>query len=76
LIFFYEVTMTNLVNLEFMALDITGKNYLLWILDAEIHLDVIGLGDTIKDNNETSSQNKAKAMIFLHRHLHEELKIE
>jgi hypothetical protein len=34
------------------------------------------LGDIIKDDNEKSSQNKVKAMIFLHRHLHEELKIE
>jgi len=34
------------------------------------------LGDIIKDDNEKSSQNKVKAMIFLHRHLHEELKIK
>jgi len=34
------------------------------------------LGDIIKDDNEKSSQNKVKAMIFLHPHLHEELKIE
>ena len=63
--------MTNLAKLEFVALDITGKNYLSWIFDAKIHLDVMGLGDTIKDDNEASSQNKAKAMIFLRRHLHE-----
>ena len=30
--------MANLAKLEFVALDITGKNYLSWILDAEIHL--------------------------------------
>jgi len=63
--------MTNLAKLDFVALDITGNNYLSWIFDAEIHLDVMGLGDTIKDDNEASSQNKAKAMIFLRRHLHE-----
>jgi hypothetical protein len=34
------------------------------------------LGDIIKDDNEKSSQNKVKAMIFLHCHLHDELKIE
>jgi hypothetical protein len=27
--------MTNLAKLEFVALDITGNNYLSWILDAE-----------------------------------------
>ncbi|XP_060188601.1 uncharacterized protein LOC132617577 [Lycium barbarum] len=31
--------MLNLSKLEFMSLDITGKNYLSWVLDAEIHLD-------------------------------------
>ena len=36
----------------------------------------MGLGDTIKYDNEASSQNKVKAMIFLCHHLHEELKIE
>ena len=36
--------MTNITKLEFAALDISGKNYLSWILDAEIHLDVMNLG--------------------------------
>ena len=31
--------MSNLTKLEFVALDISGNNYLSWILDAEIHLD-------------------------------------
>ncbi|XP_021854803.1 uncharacterized protein [Spinacia oleracea] len=68
--------MSNLTKLEFAALDITGKNYLSWVLDAEIHLDAKDLGDTIKEGNKATSQNKAKAMIFLRHHLHEGLKIE
>jgi len=68
--------MADLTKLEFVALDIIGKNYLSWILDAEIHLDAMGLGDTIKDKNDASSQNRAKAMIFFRRHLHERLKYE
>ena len=68
--------MSNLAKLEFVALDITGKNFLSWILDAEIHLDANGLGNTIKEKNTTSIQEKAKAMIFLRRHLHEGLKAE
>ncbi|XP_057248895.1 uncharacterized protein LOC125494756 [Beta vulgaris subsp. vulgaris] len=63
--------MSNLTKLEFAALDITGKNYLSWVLDAEIHLDAKDLGDTIKEGNKATSQNKAKAMIFLRHHLHE-----
>ncbi|XP_060170345.1 uncharacterized protein LOC132601261 [Lycium barbarum] len=68
--------MANLTKLEFVALDISGKNYLSWVLDAEIHLDAMGLGDTIKENNKTSNQENAKAMIFLRHHLDEDLKIE
>ncbi|XP_074374358.1 uncharacterized protein LOC141714756 [Apium graveolens] len=68
--------MSNLTKLEFNALHVTGKNYLTWILDAEIHLSAMGLGDTIKEENKTSEQDKAKAMIFLRHHLDEGLKTE
>ncbi|XP_021773978.1 uncharacterized protein LOC110737937 [Chenopodium quinoa] len=68
--------MSNLAKLEFVALDITGNNYMSWVLDAEIHLDAKGLGDTIKENNTATSQDKAKVMIFLRHHLHEGLKTE
>jgi len=44
--------MSNVSKLEFVALDITGKIYLSWILDVEIHLDAKGLGDTIKQENK------------------------
>ena len=46
------------------------------MLDAEIHLDAMNLGETTKEGNMTSSQEKVKVMIFLRHHLHEELKIE
>ncbi|XP_021757134.1 uncharacterized protein LOC110722176 [Chenopodium quinoa] len=68
--------MSNLAKLEFVALDITRKNYLSWVLDAEIHLDAKGLGETIKEANKATPQDKAKAMIFLRHHLHEGLKNE
>ncbi|XP_049370106.1 uncharacterized protein LOC125835008 [Solanum verrucosum] len=68
--------MSNLSKLEFVALDISGKNYLSWVLDAEIHLTAKGLGDCIIEGNKASSQDKAKAMIFLRHHLDESLKVE
>ncbi|XP_059629627.1 uncharacterized protein LOC132272510 [Cornus florida] len=68
--------MSNLIKLEFVALDISGKNYLSWIMDAQIHLDVIGLEITIQEKNDASLQDKAKAMIFLRHHISEELKTE
>ena len=68
--------MSNLTKLEFATLDISGKNYLSWILDVEIHLEAMALAETIKDDNEESPQNRAKAMIFIRHHLHGELKTE
>ena len=68
--------MSNLTKLEFVALDISGKNYLSWILDAEIYLTSINLGETIKEGNEESQQDCAKTLIFLRHHLHENLKNE
>ena len=46
--------MSNLTKLEFVTLDIVGKNYLSWVLDAEIHLDTMNLGNTIKEGNDAS----------------------
>ncbi|XP_071912281.1 uncharacterized protein [Coffea arabica] len=36
----------------------------------------MGLGNTIVEENDTSNQNRAKAMIFLRHHLDEGLKVE
>ncbi|XP_059654824.1 uncharacterized protein LOC132301600 [Cornus florida] len=36
----------------------------------------MGVGDTIKEDNEASLQDKAKVIIFLRRHISEELKTE
>jgi hypothetical protein len=46
--------MSNLTKLEFVALDISGKNYLSWILDIEIHLEAMNLEETIRDGNNES----------------------
>ncbi|XP_070664518.1 uncharacterized protein [Malus domestica] len=66
--------MANLAKLDFVALDITGKNYLTWVVDTKIHLDAGNLRETINEENSASSQDQAKAMIFIHRHLDEGLK--
>ena len=68
--------MRNLTNLEFVALDIFGKNYLSWILDAEIHLTAMNLGNTIEEKNQASQQDCAIIMIFLRHHLDDGLKTE
>ncbi|XP_026458462.1 uncharacterized protein LOC113358972 [Papaver somniferum] len=66
--------MSKLSNLDFMTLDITGKNYLSWILDAEMHLSAKTLGNTIVQNNKESPENRSKTLIFLRHHLDEALK--
>lgn len=66
--------MSNLTKLEFVALDISGKNYLSWILDVEIHLDAMNFENTIKRGNQESQQDRAKAMFCFRYHLYEELK--
>ena len=43
--------MSNLTKPEFTTLDISRKNYLLWILD-EIYLDAMNFKDIIIDRNQ------------------------
>ena len=57
-----------------MALDISGKNYLSWILNAELHLDAMNLRVMIKQGNQTPLQDRTKALIFLCHHFYEGLK--
>ncbi|KAI5335796.1 hypothetical protein L3X38_025930 [Prunus dulcis] len=68
--------MADLAKLEFAALDLSGDNYLSWVLDAKIHLRANGFGQTIIDENDASPEENANAMIFLRRHIHEALKSE
>ena len=46
----------NVAKFEFVTLDITRNNYLYLILKVEIHLNVMGLGDIIKEINKISEQ--------------------
>ena len=66
--------MSNITKLEFVALDISGKNHLSSIRDAEIHLTIMNLRVTIKKENQASLQDHAKALIFLCHHFYEGLK--
>lgn len=68
--------MSNLSKLHFEALDSSGKNYLTWAMDAEMYLAAEGNGNPIKEGNTASDQQKAKPLIFLRHHVHEDLKRE
>ncbi|CAH9148569.1 unnamed protein product [Cuscuta epithymum] len=68
--------MANISKREFDVFDLSGQKYLEWKVDALAHLKANGLEEIIETNNLSSSQDKAKAIIFLRHHLHESLKSE
>lgn len=41
--------LAKLLNIQ----HIFGKNYLSWVLDTDIHLDSMGLGEIITEENDT-----------------------
>ncbi|KAL0701984.1 hypothetical protein Bca4012_058106 [Brassica carinata] len=65
--------MANMEKLQFPALDITGTNYISWVTNVELHLESLGLSETVKENNTSTPQEKAKSVIFLRRHLDESI---
>ena len=68
--------MSNIAKLEFPALEVTGKNYMQWTIDVEMHLASMGIRDTINFINDCSLQDKARAHVFLRKHIDEMLRIE
>ncbi|KAI3685019.1 hypothetical protein L6452_34250 [Arctium lappa] len=68
--------MSNIAKIEFAALDVNGRNYMSWIMDVKMHLESMGILDTLNRNNQCSSQDRAKANIFLRKHVDDMLKFE
>ncbi|GAV77642.1 hypothetical protein CFOL_v3_21113, partial [Cephalotus follicularis] len=68
--------MANIENQKFIALDISGKNYLLWALDVKLHLSAKKLRNTIDENNAASNEERVTALIFLRHHIDDGLKYE
>ncbi|XP_026451165.1 uncharacterized protein LOC113351382 [Papaver somniferum] len=64
----------SLSKVNFKILDISGKNYLSWVLDAEVHLGASSLDKTITKDNKESQEDRSKALIFIRHHLDEALK--
>ena len=65
---------------DFAELALNGKNYLTWADDCQFHLEAMQLGKAIVrlGPNDIGLQlhEKAKAAIFLRRHIHPDLNIE
>ncbi|XP_051117867.1 uncharacterized protein LOC127242390 [Andrographis paniculata] len=58
---YLESSATNIAKQEFVPLVIFGKNYLSWAMDVEMHLESMGLGETIaRVKNPHDLWNKLK----------------
>ncbi|GAV73074.1 hypothetical protein CFOL_v3_16561, partial [Cephalotus follicularis] len=68
--------MANIQNQKFISLDISGKNYLSWVLDVKLHLSVKKLRHTINEDNAASNEKRVPALIFLRHHIDDGLKYE
>ncbi|GAV86966.1 hypothetical protein CFOL_v3_30392, partial [Cephalotus follicularis] len=68
--------MANIKNQEFIALDISGKNYLPWVFDVKLHLSAKKLKHIIEEENATSNEERVTALIFLRHHIDDGLKYE
>ncbi|XP_008347144.1 uncharacterized protein [Malus domestica] len=70
--------MSNLNKLDFIALEVFGRNYPKWVQDMKLHLTVKSLRATIKEPTDdlVDEAQKANAMIFIRRHIHDALQTE
>ncbi|GAV60228.1 hypothetical protein CFOL_v3_03759 [Cephalotus follicularis] len=68
--------MANIENRKFIALDISENNYLSWVLDVKLHLSAKKLRHTIEEENATTNEERATALIFLRHHIDDGLKYE
>ncbi|KAM0045968.1 hypothetical protein Hdeb2414_s0009g00310211 [Helianthus debilis subsp. tardiflorus] len=68
--------MANIAKIEFLPLNIIGENYMLWAAHVKRHLKSMGVLETITEWNNCSDQDKAKADVFLHKHIDEMLQFE
>ena len=68
--------MAHIAKPKFHVLDISGNNYQSWKLDIELHLQEEGLADALVEDEKASTEEKVNALIFMHRHLHDSLKVQ
>ena len=68
--------MANIAKLEFPALNISGENYMSWTANVKRHLKAMGVLEAINEGIDCSDQDKAKADVFIHKHIDELLQLE
>uniref|UniRef100_A0A0D3CP43 CCHC-type domain-containing protein n=1 Tax=Brassica oleracea var. oleracea TaxID=109376 RepID=A0A0D3CP43_BRAOL len=65
--------MANIEKLQFSALKITGENYIEWITNEKPYLVMKKITETIRIGNKSPPEHIAEAIIFLKKHLDENL---
>ncbi|CAN6716765.1 unnamed protein product [Malus baccata var. baccata] len=70
--------MLNLNKLDFTTLEVSGMNYLKWVQDVKLHLTAKNLRPAIEEaiDKPIGEAEKATAMIFIRRHIHDALQTE
>ena len=68
--------MENIEKPKFHILEVSGNNCLSWCLDMEIHLQGQDLANAITEDRTSNAKDKANALIFIRRHLHESLQTQ
>ena len=68
--------MAHIAKPKFHVLDVSGNNYQSWKLDIELHLQGEGLTDALVEDSTATAKDKANALIFMWRHLHDSLKVQ
>ena len=68
--------MANIEKPKFHILEVSRNNYLSWCLDMEMHLQGQDLANTITEDGTSNAKDKANALIFIRRHLHESLQTQ
>ena len=68
--------MAHIAKPKFHVLEISGNNYQSWKLDIELHLQGEGLAEALVENGRATTRDKANALIFMRRHLHDSLKVQ
>ena len=68
--------MENIEKPKFHILEVSGNNYLSWCLDMEMYLQGQDLANAITEDRTSNAKDKANALIFIRRHLHESLQTQ
>ncbi|XP_048623744.1 uncharacterized protein LOC106441844 [Brassica napus] len=66
--------MSKISNLDYVALNLSGDNYLQWALDTKINFRSKELGDAIIEGNNETDKNRYRAISIIRHHLIEGLK--